>query len=86
VLGLSLVALTATTSTYLRQGCHLVLDPDKPREYHEVYRDGRREPAKVCHDEALGFAQAAADAFGIGESRTVAFDKKKAKDDVKKKD
>jgi len=86
VLGLSLVALTAKTPTYLRQGCNLVLDPDKPRAYHEVYRDGRREPAKVSHDDALAFAQAAAEAFGPGESRTVAFDKKKAKEDVKKKD
>jgi len=86
VLGLSLVALAAKTPTYLRQGCNLVLDPDKPRAYHEVYRDGRREPAKVFHDDALAFAQAAAEAFGPGESRTVAFDKKKAKDDVKKKD
>jgi len=86
VLGLALVALTAKTPTYLRQGCNLVLDPDKPREYHEVYRDGRREPAKVSHDEALAFAQAAAEAFGPGESRTVAFDKTKAKVDVKKKD
>lgn len=86
VLGLSLVALTTNTSTYLRQGCNLVRDPDKPREYHEVYRDGRREPAKVSHDDALAFAKAAAEAFGPGDSRTVAFDKKKAKEDVKKKD
>lgn len=86
VLGLSLVALTAKSETYLRQGCNLVLDPDKPREYHEVYRDGRRESATVSHDDALAFAKAATDAFGPGESRTVAFDKKKAKDDVKKKD
>lgn len=86
VLGLSLVALTADTSCYLRQGCNLVQDPDKPREYHEVYRDGRREPATVSHDDAVAFATEAAKEFGIGESRTVEFDKKKAKDDVKKKD
>jgi len=86
VLGLSLVALTARTPTYLRQGCNLVLDPDKPCEYREVYREGRREPAKVSHDDALAFAQAAARVFGVGENRTVAFDKKRAKEDVKKKD
>lgn len=86
ILGLSLVALTAKTSTYLRQGCNLVLDPEKPREFHEVYRDGRREPAKVSHDNALAFAKSAAKAFGLDEDRTVAFDKKMAKDDVKKKD
>ncbi|MFW6106669.1 MAG: type I-U CRISPR-associated RAMP protein Csb1/Cas7u [bacterium] len=86
VLGLSLVALTAETSCYLRQGCNLVLDPDKPREFQKVYRDGRREPATVSHDDALGFAAEAAKAFGPGESRTVKFDKAKAKADVKKKD
>ncbi len=86
ILGLSLVALTANTSSYLRQGCNLVLDPDKPREFHEVYRDGRRQPATMTHDEAIAFATAAAETFGIGESRTVSFDKSKAKEDVKKKD
>jgi len=86
ILGLALVAWTANTSSYLRQGCNLVLDPDKPSEFHEVYRDGRREPASISHPEAIKFASAAAEAFGIGESRTVEFDKKKAKADVKKKD
>lgn len=86
ILGLSLVTLTMNTSSYLRQGCNLVIDPDKPREFHEVYRDGRREPAKISHDDAIEFAIAAADALGPRESRMVEFDKKKAKDDVKKKD
>jgi CRISPR-associated protein Csb1 len=86
ILGLSLVALTMNTSAYLRQGCNLVIDPDKPREFHEVYRDGRRKPATISHNDAIDFAAAAAEAFGVGESRTVEFDKKRAKDDVKKKD
>lgn len=88
VLGLSLVALTAKTSAYLRQGCNLVLDPNpkQPHECCEVYRDGQRKPTNISHDHALEFSKIAAEAFGIGESRTVAFDKKKAKEDVKKKD
>lgn len=86
ILGLSLVSLTMDTSTYLRQGCNLVIDPDKSREFHEVYRDGRREPTTLSHKDAIEFAVAAADVFGISESRTVEFDKKKAKDDVKQKD
>jgi CRISPR-associated protein Csb1 len=86
ILGLSLVALTANTASYLRQGCNLVLDPEKPREYLEVYRDGRRESANIIHEDAIAFAVAAAEAFGLGESRTVEFDKTKAKADVKKKD
>ncbi len=85
-LGLSLVALTMSTSAYLRQGCNLVLDPDKPREFDEVYRDGRRQPSSLTHHDAIEFAAAAADAFGLGENRTVDFDEKKAKADVKKKD
>lgn len=86
VLGLSLVALTAPMESYLRQGCNLVLDPDQPHEFSEVYRNGERKPASISHDDALAFAVEAAEAFGVGESRTVAFDKKRATTDVKKKD
>ena len=86
VLGLSLVALTLRTSTYLRQGCNLVIDPENPPEFYEVYRDGRREPASIAHDEVREFAATAAQAFGVGESQTVKFEKEKAKADVKKKD
>jgi len=83
-LGLALVALTANTSAYLRQGCNLVPNPDKPREFVVVHRDGRRDPAGLSHQDALAFAEVAAEAFGVGESRAVDFDKKKAKADVKK--
>ena len=86
VFGLALAALTANTSSYLRQGCNLVIDSDNPREFHKVYRDGRREPATISHPEAIEFASAAAETFGKGDSRTVAFDQQKAKADVKKKD
>ena len=82
ILGLSLVALTATSSTYLRQGCNLVPDVDKPREFTLVHGDGRRESATVTHDAALAYAKEAAKAFGIGEDQTVAFDKELAKKDV----
>lgn len=84
ILGLALVALTANTSSHLRQGCNLVIDPDKAGDFHEVFRDGRRSPAKITHDDAISFAASAAKAFGVGENRTVDFDKKKAKADVKK--
>jgi CRISPR-associated protein Csb1 len=86
VLGLSLVALTAEPDPYLRQGCNLVINPDKPAEYSEVYRSGERKPFKLSHDDAIVFAKLAAEAFGVGAGQTVAFDKKKAKEDVKKKD
>jgi CRISPR-associated protein Csb1 len=83
VLGLALTAFTYPPSGYLRQGCNLVLDPDKPREFVEVYGDGWRVPATVVHEAALAFARDAAEAFGVGESRTVPFEKELAKKDVK---
>jgi CRISPR-associated protein Csb1 len=86
ILGLSLVAFTSHGSGYLRQGCTLVLDPAKPRDFVEVHADGTRPPCGVTHDAALAFATAAAKAFAVSENRTVAFEKSKAKADVKKKD
>lgn len=85
ILGLALVAFTAPPSGYLRQGCNLVLDPEpkKPNEFVAVYGEGRRESVAVNHETALAFARAAAEAFGVGQDRTVEFDKELAKKDVK---
>ncbi len=82
ILGLSLVAFTYRPSSYLRQGCNLVADPDKPAEFVEVRNDGRRHPAKITHDDAIAYAVAAAKAFGIGKDQQVEFDKELAKKDV----
>lgn len=82
ILGLSLVAFASTPSSYLRQGCNLVPDYDKPREFKLVLADGRRKDANLVNSEALLFATAAAAAFGVGQSRTVDFDKERAKRDV----
>jgi CRISPR-associated protein Csb1 len=82
ILGLALTAFTYSPSGYLRQGCNLVHDSDKNREFFEVYGDGHRIPATVTHDEALEYAQAAASEFVIGDNRTVPFDKEKAKADI----
>jgi hypothetical protein len=85
VLGLALTAFTYNPSGYLRQGCLLVLDPSKAkeREFVEVHPTGERKPAAITHDAALKFATEAANAFGVGPSRTVEFDKERAKRDVK---
>ncbi|HEY7327581.1 MAG TPA: type I-U CRISPR-associated RAMP protein Csb1/Cas7u [Gemmataceae bacterium] len=83
ILGLALTAFTHTPSGYLRQGCLLVADPDKARQFTEVYGDGRRVPADVTHEDALAFATAAAVAFSVGSDREVPFDKERAKTDVK---
>lgn len=92
VLGLALTAFTYPAGGLLRQGCHLVLDPKKPRQFQEVYGDGRREDATVSHKDALAYAKAGAKAFGIdpdrkiefgkGPDREVEFDKERAQKDL----
>jgi CRISPR-associated protein Csb1 len=82
ILGLSLVALTGRQPSYLRQGCNLVPDVDQPRRFVLVQADGRRVDASVDQDEAFSFAAAAAEAFGVGEDRTVAFDRSLATKDL----
>jgi len=86
IFGIALVALTANNASYLRQGCQLVIDPEKPAEFVAVYRDGRREPSDISHTDALKFAKVAAEDFGVGDDQTVDFQNQKAKTDVKKKD
>ena len=83
ILGLSLVAFTSPTESYLRQGCTLVLNREQPRGFVEVYPDGRRQPCDITHDTALDFATSVAKAFGVGESRTVPFEKERARRDVR---
>ena len=90
ILGLALVAFTKLPLEYYRQGTILVLnsDPEKKREFKSVKADGTRADAAITHEAALAFAQAAADDFGVGESKTVPFDAAKAKtaiDEAKKK-
>ncbi|MFT3883281.1 MAG: type I-U CRISPR-associated RAMP protein Csb1/Cas7u [Gemmatales bacterium] len=82
ILGLSLVAFTYNSPSYLRQGCLLVQNPDKPRELVEVLPTGERKPFKLSHEDALQFAMEAAKTFGVGGAQTVPFDKDKAKKDV----
>jgi CRISPR-associated protein Csb1 len=82
IFGLALTALTYPAGSYLRQGCNLVADPDKPRDFLEVHIDGKRMPANIAHADALTFASAAAKGFGVGKDRTVDFDTKLAARDV----
>jgi CRISPR-associated protein Csb1 len=82
ILALSLVALTAPATTYLRAGCNLVPDVDKPSEFTRVGSDGTRAEFELTHPDALAFATAAAEAFGVGKGDTFEFDKNLAKKDV----
>ena len=83
ILGLSLVAFTYNSTGYMRAGCILVCNPNKPSEYLEVYHDGQRKPCKIDHASAIEYAILAAEDFVVGESRTVPFDREKALKDVK---
>jgi len=78
ILGLSLVAFTAPQETFLREGCQLVPDANKPAEWKLVRHDGRSEPLSIDHTVARGYAEQAAEAFGVGESRQAAFDPRAA--------
>lgn len=82
LLGLALVAFTKPAVGFLRQGCNLVLDADRKPESKVVFPDGRREDFALTHDEVLAFAKKAAAAFGVGQSRTVTFDPKLAKQET----
>ena len=82
---MALVAFTRLPSGYLRQGTILVLDPDKPREFVEVLPTGKRVSVTVTHEQALAYATAVAEDFGVGADRTEAFDKERAEADLKPK-
>lgn len=82
ILGLSLVAFTQPGAGYLRQGCNLVRNPEKPATCDVVYRDGRREPLSITHEDAIAYAKEVAKAFGVAKGCTVVFDKGRAAAEV----
>ena len=85
ILGLTLVAATADLDGFLRAGCLLVPDIDAPASWEAVARTGRRDALALDHETAVAYAESVAGAFGIAAPRSVAFDKKLAKDELKKK-
>lgn len=82
LLGLALVAAAEPLDGFLRAGCLLTLDPDAPAQWESVARTGERTPVALTPEAALEYARASAAAFGVGESRQVAFDKGLAKADA----
>lgn len=84
VFGLALAAATAPLDGFLRQGCLLTLDRDKPGTWESVGRDGKRDTVDLNEDVALAFARRAAEGFVVGPSRTIEFDAARAKSDAKK--
>jgi CRISPR-associated protein Csb1 len=83
ILGLALVAFTHNPAGYLRQGCLLVRDKDKPYEFVEVLPTGDRNPVTIASEDALKYATAVAEKFGVAKRDPVDFDKDGAKRDVR---
>lgn len=85
LLGLALVACTALPEPNLREGCELVLDRDRPPQWELVRWDGQREALSLVHEDALAYAQAAAEAFGVSpETITAEFKPEKVVEALKK--
>lgn len=84
ILGLSLLAAIAPLDAFLREGCLLVPDTAHPATWSTVERCGTRKSVAMEEPLVLAYAEKAANSFGVGASRPVAFDKARAKSDVKK--
>lgn len=82
ILGLCLAAATEPLDGFLRQGCLLTPDPSKPSNWVRVDRSGDRTEVGLTSELARAFAASAAEAFGVGASKTVKFDKSLAKADL----
>lgn len=83
LLGLALVAFTSPAELDLREGCELA--PKLGEKGQLIIRKATEEANWELTPEAvLEFAQSAATAFGVGEDRSVTFDKKLASIDIEK--
>lgn len=82
ILGLCLVAMAAEPDLNLRQGCLLTLNPEKPASSQLVARSGQRTDYKLDPANVLGFAQIAAEQFGVAQDypAPITFDPKTLKD------
>jgi CRISPR-associated protein Csb1 len=79
ILGLAMVATLAPANMSLRTGCLLVRAAGTEPESTIVTRDGQRTQIELDFEQASAYASAAAQEFGVGESRKVTFDSKIAK-------
>jgi CRISPR-associated protein Csb1 len=86
VLGLTLLAAIEPLDAFLRQGCLLVPDVAVAATWTLVHRTGERKPISLEEGPLAAYAKKAAEKFGVGEGKTVVFDKALAKADVKKAD
>ncbi len=94
ILGLALVAAAEPQDGFLRQGCLLVPDAAAPTDWVAVKRTGERQNIALTPEAqnialtpeaSLGFAHAAAAAFGVAPPRNVAFERESARKEVNDK-
>jgi CRISPR-associated protein Csb1 len=83
VLGLALVAAAEPLDGFLRQGCLLTPNPAVLAKWEAVGRDGSRVSIDLTPAAARDYATFAAQAFGVGPSKRVAFKKELAQADLK---
>lgn len=83
ILGLCLVAAVEPVDAFLRQGCLLVPDGKSTPQWNLVGRNGARDTLALDESLIIRYAETAAEEFNVGPSKTVTFDKVKAKSDVK---
>lgn len=76
ILGLALCALLAEMDLYLREGCLLVATSTEAKV---VSRNGNRETLTLSYAEAVEYAKAAAEDFGVGPDWEVNFSNEAAK-------
>lgn len=69
VLGLGLVAFTASPDTFLREGCQLVPAENRNIEWKIVKHDGTREAFNIAHKDAQDFATKAAKDFQVDQPK-----------------
>ncbi|MFA7236699.1 MAG: type I-U CRISPR-associated RAMP protein Csb1/Cas7u [Phycisphaeraceae bacterium] len=74
ILGLSLVGFTAPLDPFLRQGCNLVPDTDKPKEIKLVNLNGTRSDFVLSHSDVVNYARDAMKEFGIQPNKEQPFD------------
>jgi CRISPR-associated protein Csb1 len=80
------VAAAEPLDGFLRQGCLLVPDEKASADWVSVARNGVRTPVGLSPGVALDYAKAAANKFGVGPDRRVAFKKELAQADLKELD
>ncbi len=79
ILGLALVAITAPSSSFLREGCLLVTASGTKATIKIVRRNGVRENAGITAETALQFAEQTAKKFGVGQNWKARFSGEKVR-------